>query len=58
MELKWLNDRFAFESTSTQMNKIGLSDVGRWASLYIFYSMDTKTEVELSKGQELSFLFN
>lgn len=47
MELKWLDDRFAFESRSTQVNKIGFSDVRRWESLYILCSMDTKTEVEL-----------
>lgn len=29
IELKWLPYRFAFESESTQMNKIGLSDIGR-----------------------------
>lgn len=48
MELKWWGDSFACESVSTEMNKIGLSVVERWESLYILYTMKTKNEVEPS----------
>lgn len=40
-------NRFAFESKNTQI-KIGLSDTGRWESLYILHSMKTNNEVQLS----------
>lgn len=44
MERKWLEERFVFQSASTQLNKLGCSDIGRWERLYILYSMETKIE--------------